>query len=57
VLLCLVLVRHIIRGLAIQPWLLYLSNAVDLMGGYMLSATRSIISKCVERNELGKVTF
>jgi hypothetical protein len=49
--------RHIIRGLAIQPWLLYLASAADIMGGYMLSANRSIISKCVERNELGKVPF
>jgi hypothetical protein len=47
--------RHTIKGLAIEPWLLYLSTAVDLMGGYMLSATRSTVSKCVERNELGKV--
>jgi hypothetical protein len=50
-----VLARHIIRGLALQPWLLYLSSGVDIMGGYAFSATRSSISKCVDQDELGKV--
>jgi len=35
--------------------MLYLASAVDLMGGYSFAASRSIISKCVERHELGKV--
>ena len=54
-LLVLLLARHVIKGLALYPWLLYLASVVDLMGGYCFSATRSIISKCVERHELGKV--
>jgi hypothetical protein len=55
VLLVLLFARHVIRGLALYPWLLYLASVVDIMGGYAFSATRSSISKCVDRDELGKV--
>ncbi len=55
VLLVLLFARHVIRGFALYPWLLYLASVVDIMGGYAFSATRSSISKCVDRDELGKV--
>ena len=51
----LLIVRHLIHALALQPWLLYLGCAFDMLGGYTFSSTRSIISQCVERDELGKV--
>ncbi len=54
-LLVLLFARHVIRGFALYPWLLYLASVVDIMGGYAFSATRSSISKCVDRDELGKV--
>ena len=49
------IVRHLIKGLAYNPWMLYLGSAVDLMGGYTFSAAKSAASKCVDINELGKV--
>jgi len=50
-----IIIRHILKGFAYDPWLLYFASAVDLMGGYAFSAARSATSKCVEMNELGKV--
>ena len=34
---------------------MYLGSGIDLMGGYAFSACRSLISKCVESDELGKI--
>jgi len=50
-----IIARHVIKGLAYEPYLLYVASAVDLMGGYAFSAARSAVSKCVEMDELGKV--
>merc|ERR1719239_1070898 len=55
VIICTIIARHVIKGLAYQPYLLYVASAVDLMGGYAFSAARSAVSKCVEMDELGKV--
>ena len=51
-----IIARHVIKGLAYEPYLLYVASAVDLMGGYAFSAARSAVSKCVEMDELGKVS-
>jgi len=50
-----IIARHTIKGLAYQPWLMYVGSGVDLLGGYAFSAARSATSKCVEMHELGKV--
>ena len=55
VIICTIIARHVIKGFAYQPWMLYLGSAVDLMGRYSFSAARSQTSKCVEMHELGKV--
>ena len=52
-----IIARHVIKGLAYEPYLLYVASAVDLMGGYAFSAARSAVSKCVEMDELGKVSI
>ena len=57
VIICTIIARHVIKGLAYQPYLLYVASAVDLMGGYAFSAARSAVSKCVEMDELGKVSL
>ena len=55
VLIVTIIARHVIKGLAYAPWLMYVASAVDLMGGYSFAAARSSVSKCVEMHELGKV--
>ena len=55
VLLCTIVAKDFIKGFAEVPWMYTFGSAVNLMGGYSFSASRSIISKCVEANELGKV--
>eukprot|EP00090_Calanus_glacialis_P009730 TRINITY_DN18129_c0_g1_i1.p1 TRINITY_DN18129_c0_g1~~TRINITY_DN18129_c0_g1_i1.p1 ORF type:complete len:508 (-),score=86.66 TRINITY_DN18129_c0_g1_i1:102-1625(-) len=52
---CTIISRHVIKGLAYVPWLMYLGSGVDLLGRYSFSAARSATSKCVEMHELGKV--
>ena len=47
--------RHVIKAVVVHPWLLYLDNIIDLMGGYVFAAWRSLISKCVASHELGKI--
>ena len=51
----LTVVRHCLKGLSYQPWLMYMASAIDTMGGYSTSAIRSAASKCVNMDELGKV--
>ena len=55
VIICTIISRHVIKGLAYEPWLMYVGSAVDLLGRYSFSAARSATSKCVEMHELGKV--
>jgi len=50
-----IVIRHIIKGFAVEPWMLYVASGVDLMGGYSMSACRSLISQCVTSHELGKI--
>ena len=50
-----IITRHVVKGLAVQPYLLYVASAIDMMGGYSFAAARAAISKCVEMDELGKV--
>ena len=50
-----IIARDFIKGFAVYPWMYYLGSAINVLGGYSFSASRSIISKCVENDELGKV--
>ena len=50
-----VVIRDFMKGFADQPWMYYTGSAINIMGGYAFAASRSIISKCVEDHELGKV--
>ena len=42
-------------GFAVESWMLYIGNGVDLLKRYYNSAIKSSISKCVDFNEKGKV--
>ena len=44
-----------IQGFAVQSWMMYLGSGVDLMAQYSFSAIRSIATKCVEMDEVGKM--
>ena len=55
VLLCTVIAKDVIKGFANDPWMYYLGSAVNMMGLYTFSLIRSIMSRCVENHELGKV--
>ena len=50
-----IITRHVVKGLAFKPYLLYVASAIDMMGGYSFAASRAAVSKCVEMDELGKV--
>jgi len=50
-----VFLRHMIKGFAVQSWMMYLGSAVDLLASYSFSAIRSIVTKCVETDEIGKM--
>ena len=52
-----IITRHVVKGLAVQPYLLYVASAIDMMGGYAFAAARAAVSKCVEMDELGKVRW
>ena len=52
-----IITRHVVKGLAVQPYLLYVASAIDMMGGYSFAAARAAVSKCVEMDELGKVRW
>ena len=43
------------KAFAEYSWQYYFGTIIAVMGTYSFSATKSIISKCVEGNELGKV--
>ena len=50
-----VIVRHVIKGFAVQSWMMYLGSSVDLLASYSFSAIRSSVTKCVELHEVGKM--
>ena len=50
-----VFAKDVIKGFANDPWMYYLGSAVNMMGLYTFSLIRSIMSRCVENHELGKV--
>ena len=50
-----IIAKDFIKSFADVPWMYTFASAVGIMQGYTFSAARSIISKCVEENELGKV--
>lgn len=45
----------IIKGLAAQPWMLYLSSCVNFPGGLPLIIIRSMMSKIIPSDELGMI--
>ena len=47
--------RHLIEGLAKEPWVFYMGSVVDMVGAYASSVARALISKCVGLQDLGKV--
>lgn len=49
------IVGQIVIGLAHQPWLLYLSSVISCIGVLPLVITRSLISKVVPGEELGRI--
>lgn len=55
ILLSTVIARDFVKGFAETSWLYYFGSAINVMGGYCFAACRSIVSKCVESHELGKV--
>ena len=46
--------RHLIKALASEPWMLYLSSFVDFMGHYGFTLSKALATNCVEVSELGK---
>ena len=48
-------IRHLVKGLASDPWMYYLGAMIDIVGSYGHSITRSMLSCCVAPEELGKV--
>ena len=50
-----IVARDFVKAFAEQSWMYYFGSAINIMGGYSFSAARSIVSKCVEPDELGKV--
>ena len=50
-----IIARDLVKAFAEYGWMYYLGSAINFMGGYAFSASRSIVSKCVEKDELGKV--
>lgn len=52
---CTVIARHLIKGLASEPWMYYLGALIDIIGSYASSINRSMLSCCVAPDELGKV--
>jgi len=50
-----ILSGNVITGFAVESWMLYIGNGVDLLKRYYNSAIKSSISKCVDFNEKGKV--
>jgi hypothetical protein len=50
-----IMLRHLIAGLAVEPWMYYFATLMDIVGSYAMSIMRSMLSTCVAPNELGKV--
>ena len=50
-----IIARDFIKGFGEESWMYYFGSAINVMGGYAFSACRSIVSKCVDDDELGKV--
>ena len=49
------ILRHIVKGLASEPWMYYLGAMLDLIEHYGMSIVKSMLSCCVPKEELGKV--
>jgi len=49
------ILRDVIKAFSKFPWMLYTAAAVGFVAAYSVSTCRSIMSKCVENDELGKV--
>jgi hypothetical protein len=47
--------RHLIKGLAVEPWMYYFAAMIDIVGSYAMAIMKSMLSTCVAPNELGKV--
>ena len=50
-----IFLRHMIKGFAVESWMMYLGSSIDLMASYSFSAIRSLATKCVEGDEVGKM--
>ena len=50
-----IIARSFVNAFAEQSWMYYFGTAIMIMGGYSFSVARSIVSNCVEPDELGKV--
>lgn len=45
-----IIARHLIKGFAVDSWLMYFGSAVDMMGSYAFSAARSVTTKASSNN-------
>jgi len=50
-----IIIRDFVKGFGEAPWMFYFGSAINIMCGYSFSACRSIVSKCVDSDEIGKV--
>ena len=48
-------IGYFLTGFGEKPWMFYFGSAMNVMGGYCFFACRSIVSKCVDNDEIGKV--
>ena len=44
-----------LQGLSNQGWMMYYGTALSVMGGMLSTPLRSMLSKCVESHEYGKI--
>ena len=47
--------KHLVQGLAYEPWMYYAGSFCDLIGRYSLPVARSMASNCVDLYEQGKL--
>jgi len=50
-----IVARDVLKAFAKESWMYYVATVISTMGGYSFSASRSIISQCVESHEIGKI--
>ena len=50
-----IIARDLIKAFAVESWMYYLGSSVSGLAGFSFAASRSIVSMCVEPDELGKV--